>query len=85
MTLSEGFKNHILDCMEDVIYTTTTDLALAMIPKIQRRPHLESIRKALLILVEEGLVEKIAYARDHKNHYRLARTRPIVRSLRKAA
>lgn len=87
-TISQAFKNHVLNCMEDVIFTTANDLSEAMTAVLHGRPHLETVRRALSILREEGLVESHSRpngARGWKLVYTLARTKPIIGSLRKAA
>lgn len=78
MTPSESFREHVLDALHGVIYATASEVADAVSAKIQRRPHIESVRKTLKKLRFEGLVERAG-----ERGYRLARTKPVVGSLRR--
>lgn len=88
MTPSPAFKNLVLDCLEDVICATTGELSDMLWEKLDRRPHVESIRKTLVVLAGEGLVNirhRGNGQRGYRNAYSIARTKPIKGSLRKAA
>lgn len=89
MTCSARFKNLILDCLEDVIFATPGDICLEMMPKIFRRPNLDTVQRALHELEDDGLIECCSHPPGQRKgwnrRYRMTRTRPIQGSLRKAA